>query len=104
MNEPHDMLATAFETDGSGCEHREPTCSDCLADTAVRVLKDYLLDELADDDRFQQWYRANVEALDEIDEDMTYAAIVAHYLTEVILPSGRPVETVELPEAIDGKP
>ncbi len=30
---------------------------------------------------------SNVEALDEIDPDMTHAAVVTHYLVDVVLPS-----------------
>ncbi len=81
------MLATAFETDGSGCQHREHTCSACLASIAIRTLRDYLLDELADDWRYLEWFRSNVEALDEIDPDLTHAAVVTHYLVDVVLPS-----------------
>jgi hypothetical protein len=32
------MLATAFETHGTGCDHGEPACSDCLALIAVQTL------------------------------------------------------------------
>lgn len=34
----------------------------------------------ADGDDYGEWYRDNVERLDEIDEDMTHAEVVAHYL------------------------
>lgn len=34
------VLAVAFETGGSGCEHGEPTCSDCLARIALRTIRE----------------------------------------------------------------
>lgn len=36
----HDVLATAFETDGTGCEHGDEACSDCLATIALRTLRE----------------------------------------------------------------
>jgi transcriptional regulator with XRE-family HTH domain len=35
-----DVLAVAFETDGTGCDHAEPACADCLAAIAIRTLHD----------------------------------------------------------------
>ncbi len=102
--EPHDMLATAFQTDGTGCEHsNDGACSDCLADVAIRTLKEYILDELAATDRFEEWYAANDERLDDIDPDMNHAEVVAHYLVDVVLPSQnvRPVVDVTLPGGAD---
>lgn len=92
--EPYALLADAIDSERAACDHGDPACSVCLADLAVRALRDHVLDVLADDERYEDWYRANVERLDEIDEDMTHAAVVAHYLVEVVLPSGRSVETV----------
>jgi hypothetical protein len=39
---------------------------------------------LDDEERFGAWYRLNVERLDDIDDDMTYAAIVRHYLSDIV--------------------
>lgn len=36
----HSVLATAFETDGTGCEHGDEACSDCLATIALRTLQE----------------------------------------------------------------
>lgn len=63
-NEPHDMIATAIETEGSGCDHREPTCSDCLADVAIGAIGRYL-DQIAGQlaEMIADWYgRAVIDA------------------------------------------
>lgn len=41
-DEMRDVLVTAFETDGTGCEHTdtEPACFDCLADIALRTIRE----------------------------------------------------------------
>ena len=39
LAELHAVLATAYETDGSGCDHGEPACSDCLADLTLNTLR-----------------------------------------------------------------
>lgn len=38
---------------------------------------------LYDDERFIAWYRLNFDRLNDIDDDMTYAAIVREYLSDV---------------------
>jgi hypothetical protein len=103
--EPHDTLATAFQTDGTGCEHsHEGACADCLADLAIRTLKEHILDELANSDRFEEWYAANAENLDDIEPNMNQAEIVAHYLVDEVLPNrARPVVDVALPEGSESE-
>jgi len=48
LGEPHDMLATAFETAGGFCDHvgdaAESACSDCLADIAIDTIERYIAD------------------------------------------------------------
>lgn len=40
---------------------------------------------LQDDARWRAWYRDNVERLDEIDVDMSFAEAAAHYLRDELL-------------------
>jgi hypothetical protein len=41
------------------------------------------IDLLEDDERFVTWHRLNFDRLNEIDDNMTYAATVRHYLRDV---------------------
>lgn len=39
-SEMADVLAVAFETDGNGCDHGEPACSNCLARVALLTIRE----------------------------------------------------------------
>lgn len=95
MTDPLDDIAAAIADNAGSCHHGSPACPHCLAVLAINAVREYILDQLADDEQYQQWYATNVEDLDDIDADMTHAAVVAHYLVDVVLPQRYwPIETV----------
>lgn len=81
-----DRIVACHLPTGHPGEHEEADTEVTWVDDAQPLKRSDLaaaIDLLEDEERFVTWYRLNFDRLNDIDDDMTYAATIRHYLSDV---------------------